>query len=190
MTVAGVSSPAHAGLVNRLGLWILAMLLLSPAVFKVRVMGGLVVHPFVLALIVAWGWVLYASADTFSRRKRGWYSPEWQTWNTPLILLGLAVGAAVAGLDNPDFVYGYYVDQMLAMIQRNWVRPMVGSGVEATVNYRIQRDGRIAEVRIATSSGINSFDLAALRAVQASTPLPPLPRAFREGSLGVNLIFR
>ncbi|MEO8197127.1 MAG: energy transducer TonB [Thermoanaerobaculia bacterium] len=102
----------------------------------------------------------------------------------------LALGAAVAGLDNPDFVYGYYVDQMLAMIQRNWVRPMVGSGVEATVHYRIQRDGRIADVRIATSSGINSFDLAALRAVQASTPLPPLPRAFREGSLGVNLIFR
>ena len=33
MTVAGVSSPAHAGLVNRLGLWILAMLLLSPAVY-------------------------------------------------------------------------------------------------------------------------------------------------------------
>ena len=102
----------------------------------------------------------------------------------------LALGAAVAGLDNPDFVYGYYVDQMLAMIQRNWVRPMVGSGVEATVHYRIQRDGRIVDVRIATSSGINSFDLAALRAVQASTPLPPLPRAFREGSLGVNLIFR
>ncbi|MBP9144043.1 MAG: TonB C-terminal domain-containing protein [Thermoanaerobaculia bacterium] len=102
----------------------------------------------------------------------------------------LALGAAVAGLDNPDFVYGYYVDQMLSMIQRNWVRPMVGSGVEATVHYRIQRDGRIVEVRIATSSGINSFDLAALRAVQSSTPLPPLPRAFREGSLGVNLIFR
>ncbi len=102
----------------------------------------------------------------------------------------LALGAAVAGLDNPDFVYGYYVDQMLAMIQRNWVRPMVGSGVEATVHYRIERDGRIVDVRIATSSGINSFDLAALRAVQASTPLPPLPRAFREGSLGVNLIFR
>ena len=48
----------------------------------------------------------------------------------------LALGAAVAGLDNPDFVYGYYVDQMLSMIQRNWVRPMVGSGVEATVHYQ------------------------------------------------------
>ena len=98
MTVAGVSSPAHAGLVNRLGLWILAILLLSPAVFKVRVMGGLVVHPFVLVLIVAWGWVLYASADTFSRRKRGWYSPEWQTWNTPLILLGLSIAGLALSL--------------------------------------------------------------------------------------------
>jgi TonB family protein len=103
---------------------------------------------------------------------------------------GLALGAAVAGLDNPNFTYGYYVDQMLALISGNWVRPPVGSGVEATVYYRIQRDGRITELRIVRSSGYNSFDLAALRAVQASSPLPPLPRGFRDGSLGVNLIVR
>jgi protein TonB len=103
---------------------------------------------------------------------------------------GLALGAAVAGLDNPNFTYGYYVDQMLALISSNWVRPPVGSGVEATVYYRIQRDGRITELRIVRSSGYNSFDLAALRAVQASSPLPPLPRGFRDGSLGVNLIVR
>ncbi len=103
---------------------------------------------------------------------------------------GLAFGAAVAGLDNPNFTYGYYVDQMLALISRNWVRPPVGSGVEAMVHYRIQRDGGITELRIVTSSGINSFDLAALRAVQSSSPLPPLPRGFRDSSLGVNLIVR
>jgi TonB family protein len=103
---------------------------------------------------------------------------------------GLALGASVAGLDNPDFTYGYYVDQMLKLIQNNWVRPMVGSGVEATIYYRIARDGRIVECRIERSSGINSFDLAALRAVQASTPMPPLPRAFRDSWLGVHLIFR
>lgn len=103
---------------------------------------------------------------------------------------GLALGASVAGLDNPDFTYGYYVDQMLSMIQRNWIRPMVGSGVEATISYRIARDGRLAEVRVSRSSGINSFDLAALRAVQSSSPLPPLPRAFRDSWLGVHLIFR
>ena len=103
---------------------------------------------------------------------------------------GLALGASVAGLDNPDFTYGYYVDQMLSMIQSNWVRPIVGSGVEATISYRISRDGRVTDVSISQSSGMNSFDLAALRAVQASSPLPPLPRAFRDGWLGVHLIFR
>ncbi len=79
---------------------------------------------------------------------------------------------------------------MLALISTNWVRPPVGSGVEATVYYRIQRDGRVTELRIVRSSGINSFDLAALRAVQSSSPLPPLPRGFKDGSLGVNLIVR
>ena len=103
---------------------------------------------------------------------------------------GLALGAAIAGLENPDFTYGYYVDQMLGLLQRNWVRPLIGSGVEATVYYRIQRDGRITDLAIAKSSGINSFDLAALRAVQSSSPLPPLPRAYRHSYLGVTLVFR
>lgn len=103
---------------------------------------------------------------------------------------GLSLGAAVAGFDNPNFTYGYYVDQMLAKISSNWSRPPVGSGIETILHFRIQRDGRITDLRITNSSGINSFDLAALRAVQASSPLPPLPRAFREDDLGVNLIVR
>ena len=39
---------------------------------------------------------------------------------------------------------------------------------------------------MAESSGYNSFDLAALRAVQNASPFPPLPRAYRHDSLGVN----
>ncbi|HEX9800701.1 MAG TPA: TonB family protein [Thermoanaerobaculia bacterium] len=105
-------------------------------------------------------------------------------------LSGLALGAPVARLDNPDFTYGYYVDQMLALISRNWVRPPVGGGIEVWVHYRIERDGKVTGIEIIRSSGINSFDLAALRAVQSSSPLPPLPRAYRESSLGVNLIVR
>jgi TonB family protein len=105
-------------------------------------------------------------------------------------LAGMALGAPVARLDNPDFTYGYYVDQMLAMISRNWVRPPVGGGIEAWLHYEIERDGRIVRLEIIRSSGINSFDLAAMRAVQAASPLPPLPRAYREDSLGVNLIVR
>ena len=58
-------------LLNHLGFWILATLLLSPLIFKIRLPGSLVVHPFIPILIAAWGWILYASADTFFRRDRG-----------------------------------------------------------------------------------------------------------------------
>lgn len=105
-------------------------------------------------------------------------------------LAGMALGAPTATFDAPDFTYGYYVDQMLSQISSNWTRPLVGGGVEAWLHFEIARDGNISSIRINRSSGINSFDLAALRAVQASSPLPPLPRAFRESSLGVNLIVR
>ncbi len=99
-------------------------------------------------------------------------------------------GATVGALDNPDFVYGYYVDQMLSMIASNWVRPALGGEIEAILHYRIHRDGRITELRIERSSGYNSFDLAGLRAVQLAAPFPPLPQSYRHGSLGVNLILR
>jgi TonB family protein len=98
--------------------------------------------------------------------------------------------ATVGGVDNPTFTYGYYLDRMLLLIRGQWVRPPLGSGVEATVHFRILRDGTVEEIQLVSSSGYNSFDLAALRALQAAAPLPPLPRSYREGELGVNLIFR
>jgi protein TonB len=99
-------------------------------------------------------------------------------------------GAAVGGLDNPDFVYSYYVDQMLGMISSNWQRPALGGKVEAMVHFRIHTDGSITDLRIVTSSGYNSFDLAGLRAVQLAVPFPPFPQSYRHKSLGVNLILR
>jgi protein TonB len=101
-----------------------------------------------------------------------------------------AFGAAVGGLDNPDFVYSYYIDQMLALISANWLRPSLGAGVEAVVHFRIHRDGQISDVRIIRSSGYNSFDLAGLRAVQLAAPFPRFPESYSHDTLGVNLILR
>jgi TonB family protein len=101
-----------------------------------------------------------------------------------------AFGSQIAGLDNPDFKFGYYLDQLLSAIDAKWARPPLGDKVECTIGFRIQRDGSIAELTVARSSGYNSFDLAALRAVQNASPFPPLPRAYRNDSLGVNLIVR
>jgi len=99
-------------------------------------------------------------------------------------------GAAVGGLDNPDFVYGYYVDQMLAMIGGHWQRPPLGANIEAMIHFRIHKDGHISDVRVSQSSGYNSYDLAGLRAIQLAAPFPQLPQSYRHKSLGVTLILR
>lgn len=101
-----------------------------------------------------------------------------------------AFGATVGGLDNPDFTYGYYVDQMLAMIGSQWQRPPLGAEIEATIHFRIHKDGHISDVRVLQSSGYNSYDLAGLRAIQQAAPFPKLPQSFRHKSLGVRLILR
>jgi len=101
-----------------------------------------------------------------------------------------AFGSQIAGLDNPDFKFGYYIDQLLSSIDSKWVRPPLGNEVQAVIAFRIHRDGSITDLQVSRSSGYNSFDLAALRAVQNASPFAPLPRAYREDSLGVNLIVR
>ncbi|HEX5715799.1 MAG TPA: TonB family protein [Thermoanaerobaculia bacterium] len=101
-----------------------------------------------------------------------------------------AFGSEVGGLDNPDFTYAYYLDRLLSLIDAQWVRPSMGSGVKATIFFRIGRDGKMTDLQVEQSSGYNSFDLAALRAVQNAAPFPPLPRAYKHEDLGVHLIVR
>lgn len=101
-----------------------------------------------------------------------------------------AFGSEVGGLDNPDFTYAYYLDRLLSLIDAQWQRPAMGSGVKAVIFFRIGRDGSMSDLQVEQSSGYNSFDLAALRAVQNAAPFPPLPRAYKHQDLGVHLIVR
>jgi len=101
-----------------------------------------------------------------------------------------AFGSELGGIDNPDFTYGYYLDRLLSLIDAQWARPSMGTGIKTVLFFRIHRDGRMTELRVEQSSGYNSFDLAALRAVQNAAPFSPLPRAFQHDSLGVTLIVR
>ncbi|MFQ5349832.1 MAG: energy transducer TonB [Thermoanaerobaculia bacterium] len=99
-------------------------------------------------------------------------------------------GADSVSFADQNFTYGYYIDQMLAMIHSQWDRPALGGEVEAAVFFRIRRDGRITDLRIVESSGFNVFDLAGLRAVRQAAPLPRLPVSYPQGSLAVKLILR
>ena len=104
--------------------------------------------------------------------------------------LSLGDGSAGSGAAIPsDFQFTYYVERMLALIESRWYKPPVPSGTRTLIRFRIARDGRLSDIVLERSSGAGSFDRAALRALYAANPLPPLPPAYRKPSLTVHLVF-
>lgn len=101
----------------------------------------------------------------------------------------LSFGADVAAFDS-DFPFAYYVQQLVSLIGANWFRPDAPDGALCTVAFRIQRSGQVADVRVEAASGLSYYDRAAVRAVYAANPLPPLPNDYRNEQLGVHLRFR
>jgi protein TonB len=99
------------------------------------------------------------------------------------------VGVGGATFDQPDFNYSYYVERMLVTIGMNWFKPAESVPISPMIRFRIERDGTINDPQIERSSGLPFVDRAALRAVMASSPLPPLPQEFGGRYLGVHLIF-
>jgi TonB family protein len=57
------------------------------------------------------------------------------------------------------------------------------------VRCRIDRSGRLLEAGIEEESVVAAFDRAALRAIFAAAPFPPLPQGFSGQSLTLHLDF-
>ena len=102
---------------------------------------------------------------------------------------GSGVGIGGARLDQPDFQYSYYIERMILSVGVNWFKPAQVVPIEPVVRFHIERDGTIVDPEIETSSGLPFVDRAALRAVMAASPLPPLPPEYAGSQLGVHLIF-
>ena len=103
---------------------------------------------------------------------------------------GLSSGGGGTGsyLDTANFCCPEYIALMLDAIRSNWEQNQQASGV-ALVKYTIQRDGRITDIQLERSSGYQTLDYFATRALQATRQIPPLPSAFTEPSLTVHLTF-
>jgi TonB family protein len=102
--------------------------------------------------------------------------------------LGDGTAAEIPGIPS-DFHFTYYIERMLALIESRWYKPAAPAGTRARVRFTILRDGRLEGIVLEASSGQPSFDRAALRALYAANPLPPLPPAYRPSSLTVHLSF-
>jgi hypothetical protein len=84
--------PYHSGpqAIDRAGLFCLALLLLSPLVFKVRFAGDIVVHPFTPLLLLAWGGTVWMAFEAWQQR-HGSAPVKWNILTPPVLLMGLVI---------------------------------------------------------------------------------------------------
>jgi len=110
-----------------------------------------------------------------------------------------AAPAGPAGLkgevavDAGNFEFTYYLVLVRNRVTENWSPPTGlssrGEPVRAMVYFRINREGEVTATRLEAVSGAEFFDRSALRAVQLSTPMPPLPLGYTGAELGVHFEF-
>jgi len=100
---------------------------------------------------------------------------------------GIAVGPS--GNGEESFPFAYYLNRLLALVESNWFRPPDAQPSQCRVLCRIDRSGRLIEAGIEQASQTPAFDRAALRAVYASAPFPPLPQGFGGATLTLHLEF-
>jgi TonB family protein len=70
---------------------------------------------------------------------------------------------------------GPYITEAKKTIQSKWLPPKGLESHQVVTVFSIMRDGTIAEPQISQPSGIPAVDQAAIDALKAASPLPPLP---------------
>jgi TonB family protein len=91
------------------------------------------------------------------------------------------------------FPYQYYLQIISDRVSSSWFTSLVDPGVSGTffasVYFKILRNGQVVDLKVKESSGIQSLDMSAQRAIQISAPFPPLPSDYEGDYLGIHLIF-
>ena len=102
---------------------------------------------------------------------------------------GLSSGGGGAGgnLEVADFCCPEYLATMYRAIKANW-NSQVGAVGRTHLRFVIQKDGRIVDITVEQSSGVEVMDSFARRAL-ILTKLPPLPSGYGEPTLAVHLYF-
>jgi protein TonB len=104
---------------------------------------------------------------------------------------GLSSGGGAGNgsfLDVANFCCPDYIAAMIERIRSNWVHTNGIAGV-AIVKFTIQRNGAVTNISLERSSGTQTLDLAAERALFNTKNLSPLPAEFTNPTLTVNLTF-
>lgn len=90
--------------------------------------------------------------------------------------------------------WGDYAQSMVSKIRVNWHNHMpqlIRTGLEGivTIRFTIQRDGRLTDITLLSTSGAPPYDFAARKAIELSSPLAPLPKDFPNPTERVTAMF-
>jgi protein TonB len=110
------------------------------------------------------------------------------------------MGSGTAGginLGGPGGEFGgrfpWYVEAVRRRISGNWLQSTIEPGVRfaprCIVSFQILRDGSIVNVELLRSSGVDSVDRSALRAIRDSSPFERLPSEYSGSYVGVEFWF-
>jgi TonB family protein len=88
-----------------------------------------------------------------------------------------------------------YLMQILALVRKNWFAVIpesarLGNRGVVQLMFTIDRNGQVPKLVIATPSGSEALDKAAVAGVSASVPFPPLPSEFKGQQIRLQFAFR
>jgi TonB family protein len=89
-----------------------------------------------------------------------------------------------------------YLKQILVSIKTNWLAvypesARLGRRGRVTLAFIVTKNGTVTKVTTSTQSGTEALDRAAIAAISASNPFPPLPSDFKGDRivLEVNFVY-
>jgi TonB family protein len=88
-----------------------------------------------------------------------------------------------------------YIIRVLSLVRRNWMAIIpesahLGRRGVVTLQFIVDRSGQVPKLVIASTSGVDALDRAAVAGVSASVPLPPLPPEFQGKEVRLQFSFK
>jgi protein TonB len=89
-------------------------------------------------------------------------------------------------------LFGWYQSSVSRALYSTWRRPLLAGLREpltVLISFDIQKNGSVTGLRVIESSGVQTLDRSALRAVADASPLPRLPPAWSGSSMTAAYLF-
>jgi len=107
-----------------------------------------------------------------------------------LLVIALTLGGLLTGMPGVMSLAtaaddaAAYLDQVERRIMAVWKMPPNAKGLKVVIRLRLERSGRVSDVRVEKSSGDKQVDTSAVQAARRASPFPPVPDSAQSSLVG------